>query len=146
MYEEAFRTPLIIKYPEKINQGIISEMLVQNLDIAPTILDLAGIRVPEDMQGLSLLNLLNESDDGWRDALYYHYYEKGFLVPPHYGIRTGRYKLIHFYDNIDAWEFYDLETDPNEMKNIYSDPRYEQQIVELKTKLKKLQKKYMDPI
>lgn len=144
MYEEAFRTPLLIKYPRKIKNLSTSEHLVQNLDIAPTLLDLADIAIPEDMQGKSLYNTWSSSLENWREAIYYRYYEKDFLVSPHYGIRTDRYKLIHFNYGIDSWELYDLVTDPNEMNNLYADPKYEKKVKYLKNKLIELQHSYRD--
>jgi len=144
MYEEALRTPLLISYPKEIREKTQTTRLTQNLDIAPTLLDVAGITVPGDMQGESLRKIWLNDVSEWRDAIYYHYYEKGFGASPHYGVRTDRYKLIHFYDVVDSWEFYDLETDPNEMRNLYTDPGYDQKIKELKDKLLELQKKYKD--
>lgn len=144
MYEEAMRTPLLIRYPREIAEKSQTEKLVQNLDIAPTLLDVAGIAIPETMQGESLRKIWNKEDSEWRDAIYYHYYEKGFGATPHYGIRTSRYKLIHFYDTLDSWELYDLETDPNEMKNLYNEPACEPLVNELESKLAELQKLYMD--
>lgn len=146
MYEEALRTPLLIKYPKEIREKSQSDRLTQNLDIAPTLLDIAGITIPVDMQGESLRKIWQKDDSKWRDAIYYHYYEKGFGATPHYGVRTDRYKLIHFYDVLDSWEFYDLETDPWEMKNLYTDPGYEQIILDLKDRLIELQLKYKDMI
>lgn len=146
MYEEAMRTPLMIRYPKEIAGGLQTGLLTQNLDIAPTLLDVAGIPIPDDMQGKSLRQIWQESDTPWRDAIYYHYYEKGFGATPHYGLRTDRYKLIHFYDVVDSWEFYDLETDPSEMKNLYHDPAYEQLIKELSDKLIELQELYLDTV
>ena len=143
MYEEALRTPLMIRYPEKIRKGTVSEHLVQNLDIAPTLLDFAGVVIPAGMQGISLQKTWNGSAE-WRDAVYYHFYEKGWGVSPHYGIRTDRYKLIHFYDLIDSWELYDLQTDPNEMDNLIQHPDYGQVLEELTNKLKELQIIYKD--
>ncbi len=144
MYEEAMRTPLLIRYPREIAEKSQTEKLVQNLDIAPTLLDVAGIAIPGTMQGESLRKIWNKEDSEWRDAIYYHYYEKGFGATPHYGIRTSRYKLIHFYDTLDSWELYDLETDPNEMKNLYNEPACEPLVNELESKLAELQKLYME--
>lgn len=146
MYEEALRTPLLISYPKEISERSRTTRLSQNLDLAPTLLDVAGIPVPEDMQGESLRKLWKDQDVDWRDAIYYHYYEKGFGATPHYGIRTDRYKLIRFYDVVDSWELYDLERDPGEMKNLFGDPAYEQIVNELKNKLVQLQEKYLDPV
>jgi arylsulfatase A-like enzyme len=143
MYEEALRTPLMIKYQDKITKGTVSEQLVLNLDIAPTVLDVADVQIPADMQGVSLQNTWNGSTE-WREAIYYHFYEKGWGVSPHYGIRTDRYKLIHFYDLIDSWELYDLKNDPNEMNNLIQQAEYTQIIQDLRASLKELQEKYND--
>lgn len=146
MYEEALRAPLLIRYPKEIEKNTRSEKLSQNIDLAPTLLDVAGIPVPADMQGESLRKIWLDDHFPWRDAVYYHYYEKGFGATPHYGVRTDRYKLIHFYDVVDSWELYDLETDPAEMNNLYEDPRYDQIVKKLKNKLSELQEQYMDPV
>ena len=118
--------------------------MVQNLDIAPTLLDVAGVPVPVDMQGESLRKTWKENPGEWRDAIYYHYYEKSFGATPHYGIRTERYKLIHFYDIIDSWELYDLEKDPSEMSNLIMAEEYSEQLKIMKTRLSELQEKYKD--
>ena len=144
MYEEAMRTPLIIKYPPEIKPGSTSDKLVQNLDIAPTLLDLAGVEIPEEMQGKSLRGLWKGNPENWRDALYYHYYEKSFGATPHYGIRTNDYKLIHFYDAVDSWELYDLKKDSSEMNNLIDNPAYAEVVKDLKKRLKELQKEYLD--
>lgn len=144
MYEEAMRTPLVIRYPKEIKEKSQTELLTQNIDIAPTILDVVGVPIPNEMQGESLRNIWNNEEMEWRDAIYYHYYEKGYGATPHYGIRTNQYKLIHFYDVVDSWEFYDLTKDPNEMKNLIDDVEYQLYISELKDKLDELRKKYQD--
>lgn len=148
MYEESFRTPLMMRLPASLSaHGDIPEM-VQNIDFAPTFLDLAGVKPPADMQGVSLVPLLTGEKPGkWRDALYYHYYEypAEHAVRRHYGIRTDRYKLIHFYNDIDQWELYDLSTDPAEMKNLIDDPAYDRVEGKLRKKLDGLRKKYQVP-
>ncbi|MCF3109757.1 sulfatase [Niabella sp. CC-SYL272] len=146
MYEESLRTPLLIRYPAEIPQGKRSASLVQNLDFAPTILDYAGIAVPGDMQGRSFRKLLNGKDTSWRDAIYYTYYEYPsiHMVKRHYGVRTNRYKLIHFYYDVDEWELYDLQKDPHEMKNVYRDPAYAGVRKHLHKKLEELRKQYKD--
>ncbi|MFW5821237.1 MAG: sulfatase [Bacteroidota bacterium] len=143
MYEESLQTPLLMMYPEKINSGITSSKLVQNLDIAPTLLDAAGIEIPGSMQGKSLLPLIKgEEDIEWRDAIYYQFYETGWGVSPHYGIRTDSYKLIRFEGNTVSWELYDLKQDPDEMHNVYGKAEYEHVQEELHMKLAELREKY----
>ncbi len=146
MYEESFRTPLLMRYPKEIKPGTKIEKLVQNLDFAPTFLDYAGINIPDDMQGMSFRNLVSGKSDKWRDAVYYTYYEYPavHMVKRHYGVATERYKLMHFYYDIDEWEMYDLQTDPNEMKNIYDDPSYAAVRDMLHKKLEELRKFYGD--
>jgi arylsulfatase A-like enzyme len=146
MYEESFRTPLLMRWPGKIKPATVNENLVQNLDFAQTFLDIAGAELPADMQGLSLVPLFNGNTKYWRDALYYHYYEYPGIhgVKRHYGISTSRYKLIHFYYDIDEWELYDLETDPGEMHNLIDDPKAENIKNALMKKLTTLRKEYGD--
>ena len=147
MYRESLRMPLLVRYPRKIKAGAVSEEIVLNLDFGETFLDYAGIKAPADMQGESIKPLLGgKTPRDWREAMYYHYYEYPAVhqVKRHYGIRTKRYKLIHFYHDIDAWELYDLEKDPIEVNNRYDDPANADLIVELKAQLRKLQQKYGD--
>ena len=123
--------------------------MVQNIDYAPTFLELAGVDIPDDIQGVSLLPLLKgEGPADWRTSLYYHYYEypAEHAVKRHYGIRTERYKLIHFYNDIDEWELFDLENDPEQLHNVYGQPGYERITKKLKKELERLQVKYDDPI
>ena len=120
-----------------------------NIDFAPTFLDFAGADIPEDMQGKSLKPILtNEgiTPDNWRKAAYYHYYEypAEHSVKRHYGIRTQDFKLIHFYNNIDEWEMYDLKKDPAEMNNVWGQAEYAQKQQELVQLLKETQKQYQD--
>lgn len=146
MYEESFRTPLLIRYPNKIKQKSVNNDLVQNIDFAPTILDIAGVEIPKEMQGKSLVPLFENDNGNWRDALYYHYYEYPgiHMVKRHYGVRTDRYKLIRFYYDIESWELYDLEKDPKEMNNIYGNSNYKEVQIELHKKLEELRAKYQD--
>lgn len=151
MYEEALQMPCLISYPDGIKKGQSIEDLTLNVDIAPTLLDLAGVEVPEDMQGESMKGLLEGSKkahDSWRKSAYYQYFEypKWHNVQPHYGVRTDRYKLIHFYFNIDEWEFYDLEKDPNELHNEYANPEYAGVIAGLKEEIIRLQRQYGDTV
>lgn len=145
MYEESFRTPMMIRYPQVVKPGTKLNQFILNLDVAPTLLDLANIKVPDDMQGQSLKPLLKKQlVKNWRNEIYYHYYEKSFNLTAHYGIRTRDFKLMHFYDPVDAWELYDLKKDPSEMVNVYNKPEYQAKVAELKLRLTALQKKYKD--
>jgi arylsulfatase A-like enzyme len=146
MYEPSFRTPLIIKYPKLIKAGSINNNLVQNVDFAPTFLDLSGAAIPNDMQGESLLPLFSNDNSNWRDALYYHYYEYPgiHMVKRHFGVRTERYKLIHFYYDVDEWELYDLEKDPEELNNVYNNPEYKVVQQEMHKRLDELRIQYKD--
>ena len=148
MYEESFRTPMIMRYPEKIKAGSTNNDLIMNLDIGPTILEAAGVKVPGDMQGKSFLPMVTSNTGTkpkWRDAIYYHYYENGeHSVSPHFGIRTKRYKLIRFYTRVNTWELYDLEKDPHEMKNIYGNKGTENITITLKKQLGDLIDHYED--
>lgn len=126
MYEESFRTPLLIRYPKEIKAGAKLDQLVQNLDIAPTFLDYAGVDIPADMQGESFRDVVSGDTEVFRDYAYYTYYEypAEHSVMRHYGIRTDQYKLIHFYHDLDYWELYDLKEDPTEMNNVYGQTGY----------------------
>lgn len=143
MYEESFRMPFVVKWPGLTRRGARSSALVQNIDFGPTFLDAAGVKRPESMQGVSLRPLMNGTvPSNWRRSLYYHYYEKGeHNVPRHEGVRTERYKLIHFYD-VDQWELYDLAEDPHEMRSVYDDPAYREIAAALKAELKALRLQY----
>ena len=147
MYEESLRMPLLVRYPREIKPGSVSDDIVLNLDFAATFLDYAGVPVPEDIQGESMRAVLrNKTPRNWRKSMYYHYYEYPAVhsVKRHYGVRTQRYKLIHFYHDIDEWELYDMKKDPREMKNVYSDPAYADIVTELTAELKQLRQKYKD--
>ena len=147
MYEESLLMPLIIKWPGVTKPGSRDKKhMVQNLDYAETFLEAAGVAIPEDMQGQSLVPLLKGETPGeWRDSIYYHYYEYPSVhqVPRHNGIRTERYKLIQFYE-FGEWEFYDLKEDPEELKNLYQDEKYAAQVSEMKNQLEGLRRKYDD--
>jgi len=146
MYEESLAMPLLVQYPKEIPAGSEVSALTQNLDFAPTFLDYAEANIPSEMQGKSLRNLLKQQEKGadFRNAIYYHYYDfpAFHMVKRHYGVRTERYKLMHFYDDIDQWELYDLEKDPQELRNVYDDPGYAQIQQELHETLDSLQTRY----
>ena len=145
IYEESFRTPMVMRYPGVIKPGTIDNHFVLNLDIAPTVLSAAGISVPKDMQGKSILPLLADKNAKGRNDIYYHYYENGeHSVSPHFGMRNNRYKLIRFYERINNWELYDLQKDPHEMNNLFGKKGYEKVVADLRKKLDTLIAQYED--
>ncbi|KAA5823726.1 sulfatase [Algibacter amylolyticus] len=165
MYEESLRMPFFVRYPEKIKAGTRTDAIINNTDFAPTLIELAGGKAPEKMQGHSFKTILEtgKEPEGWQQSSYYRYWmhmAHAHANPAHFGIRTKQYKLIFFYgkywvdtDNPEvdwnkkswgnrftlhtpaAWEFYDLEADPKEMNNAYSDPKYKTIIADLKEEL-----------
>jgi arylsulfatase A-like enzyme len=147
MFEESYRTPLLISWPGVTKPGSVNKDLVSNLDFAETILDMAGVKAPADMQGMSMVPILRGKTPGnWRKEHYYHYYEYPAVhsVKRHYGISTERFKLIHFYHDIDEWELFDIKADPMELKNVYDDPSYTKVKADLHKRLEKLMVKYKD--
>ncbi|MFG6686064.1 sulfatase [Mariniflexile sp. HNIBRBA6329] len=145
IYEESLRMPFLVKYPKFVKPGSVNEDIITNIDFAPTLLDLANIKTEHKMQGESFKrNLIGYTSKNWQKGMYYHYYEFPYWhhVQPHYGIRTQKYTLAHFYYNIDVWELYDLEKDPQQMNNIINDPQYASVVSNLKAELKELMKKY----
>jgi arylsulfatase A-like enzyme len=144
MYEESLRMPFIVRWPGVTKAGSEDKHLVQNLDFAETFLEMAGAKVPADMQGRSLVPLLKgESPADWRESIYYHYYEfpGAHSVQRHYGVRTDRYKLIHYY-NIGEWELFDLEKDPHELHSMYDDAAYAETQARVKKELDRLRELY----
>ena len=147
MFEESYRTPLLIKWPGVIKPGSVNYDMVSNIDLPETFLEMAGVNVPADMQGRSMVPILKgKTPSNWRKEHYYHYYEYpgSHMVKRHYGTSTERYKLIHYYYDIDEWELYDRKADPQEMKNVYNDPAYASVRRNLHKRLQKLMKKYGD--
>ncbi len=147
IYDESFKTPLLVRWPGVVEAGSVENEMVQNLDFAQTLLDAAGIASPDDMQGESLLPLLRGNKEIWtRDAVYYHYYEYPavHMVKRHYGIVTTDYKLAHFYYDVDEWELYDRLKDPHEMNNVYDDPAYAEIVTTLKEQLREMRVQYGD--
>lgn len=144
MYEESYRMPFVIRWPGVIEPGQRNEKLVSNIDFAATFLDMAGLETPADMQGTSMVPLMKGQDPAyWRDSLYYHYYEMPgpHMVARHYGIRTETHKLIR-YPDIDEWELFDLEKDPDELRSVHAEADYAELRQNLEQELKWLQAKY----
>ena len=157
-YEEGMRMPFIVRYPKTIKANTRSDAIVENVDFAPTLLEFAGVKTPDYMQGRSFKSIIETGVEpaSWKKAAYYHYWMhmRSHFNPAHIAIRTKRYKLIMFYgtgwqgesepDTPPAWELYDLERDPQEMNNVYNNPEYVGVIAELKKQLKELRAKYKE--
>lgn len=139
MYEEALRMPFVARWPGVIKPGTRSDKFALNVDFAPTFLAIAGLTPPADLHGRSLVPLLRgESPADWRTTMYYRFYHTGHnQVSPHWGVRTDRHKLIYF-NRLDQWELFDLQADPSEMKNRYSDRDYAPTVATLKAELNRL--------
>ncbi len=166
MYEPALRIPLLVRYPRLPASGLVDSRFTSQIDYAPTILDFAGVSVPTSMQGRSLRPILegNPPDD-WRTSIYYTYWENSWelrnarreqmsdpsfqyftahRVGPHRGVRTDRYKLIHYHSEGDYWELFDLEQDPHEVNNVYGETEYADVQEEMKGELARLRDQYRD--
>jgi len=146
MYEESIRMPFLVRYPPAIKPGSVNDAMILNVDFAPTFLEFAGVRAPAEVQGRSLQPLLTgKTPDDWRKSWYYRYYHypADHRVQPHYGLRTERYKLIYF-NRIDQWEFFDLQTDPHELKNIFHEPQQANTVAGLKSEMTRLRKELDD--
>jgi arylsulfatase A-like enzyme len=157
MYEESLHLPLLVRLPQgwgTAQAGAVNDALVGMLDIAPTVLDLARVQVPADIQGKSLLPLLRGQTAGWRQTFYYHYY--GTMAPPRddnwiasheiLGVRSKTSKLV-FYPTWKGgafWEFFDLANDPQEMHNLYADPSQAKNVAQMKRQLRALVDQYQD--
>ncbi len=144
IFEESLRTPLVVRWPGVVKPGRVSKEIVSNLDFGETFLDAAGIPVPAEMQGRSVLPILKGKPPAdWRKSFYYHYYEfpGSHSVARHYGVATDRYKLVYFYEpNMNYWELFDLKKDPHELKSVFSDPEYAKVRGELETELQRLRR------
>ncbi len=143
MYEESLRIPLIVRWPGRIEAGSVNSDLVQNLDFAPTLLDIAGVAVPGAVQGRSLVPLLEgRKPEDWRPAIYYQFFGlHGRAAPAHYGLRTERHKLIYYYHD-DKWELFDLHTDPCEMHSLHDHADHADTMAALKKELRALRRLY----
>jgi arylsulfatase A-like enzyme/lysophospholipase L1-like esterase len=147
MFEESLRMPLVVKWPGVVSPGTRSGAMVQNIDYAPTFLEIAGVEIPADIQGRSLLPTLEADDgetpEGWRDAIYYAYYENDavHMVPMHDGVRTERYKAMYF-PRTREWNLFDLEKDPQEMTSLHDDPDYQDILAGLQQRYRNLRQYY----
>jgi arylsulfatase A-like enzyme len=147
IYDQSLKTAFMARYPGVIKPGTRINYIVSNTDWAPTLLDIADVKTPAEMQGVSFLPLLKQQTPAnWRKAFYYHYYEypQPHHVSPHFGIRTKDYLLVRFYKGVESWELFDLKNDPNELTNVYTKPQYKKKISTLKDSLKQLIIQYDD--
>jgi arylsulfatase A-like enzyme len=141
MYEPSIRVPLVVRFPSRIKSGQVnSKHLILNIDFAPTLLELAGVTVPSWIQGHSFVSLLGGRETPWRDSFLYEYYEypAEHCAGKNRGVRTDRWKLIQFWEQPEEWELYDLQNDPDEMKNLYGQREQANRVRELKAKLAEL--------
>jgi len=148
MHEPSIRVPWLIRYPRKIKAGRTDDHMTLNIDIAPTVLDLAGVNIPESMHGASVVPLLEGNQDTpWRDAWLYEYYEfpGAHSVRKHRGVRTERWKYIHYFEEPQEYELYDLQADPEEIHNLYGRPETETIVAELRQRLRQLRQETDDP-
>jgi hypothetical protein len=149
IFEESVRTPLLVRWPGKVQAGSVNQNLVSVIDFAPTFLEAAGVPVPADIQGRSMVPVLaGKTPDDWRKSFYYHYYEypAPHKVRRHYGVVTTRYKMVHFYaPDVNYWELYDNQKDPLELKNMLGQPGYETVEKELKLEVARLRKELKVP-
>jgi arylsulfatase A-like enzyme len=142
IYEESMRTPLLVRWPAVASAGKTERRIVSNIDLAETFLEAAGVAIPSDMQGRSLVPLLRgEEPPDWRTSFYFQYFEypAWHLVRPHYGVVTDRYKLVHFFGtDLDYWELFDLQADPRELQSVYGRPEYADVQATLEKELRRL--------
>jgi arylsulfatase A-like enzyme len=160
MYEPSLLTPLIIRWPGHTKAGTVNNDMILNLDHAPTFLDIAGAPIPKEMQGKSYKSILEgKTPPDWRQSMYYRYWmhlDGSHNVPAHYGVRTNRYTLIHFYGkhmdmkgakklDIDPeWELYDNQKDPQQMRNVFADSAYATTLRDLRLELDRLRREVGD--
>jgi len=144
MYEESLSMPLIVRWPGVVNPGSRPQAMVQNIDYAPTLVEIAGGTAPSTVHGRSIVPLLRgRTPDDWRTSIYYHYYEypADHRVQAHVGVRTSDYKLIYYYP-VDEWELFDMAKDPQELRSVYSDPAYAKVVATMKVELDRLRQQY----
>ena len=147
MYEPSIRVPLLFAWPGRVPAGLVDgRHMVLNVDLAPTLLEAAGLRAPAGIHGASFLPLAEGRDVEWRDAFLYEYFEypAAHCVRKNRGIRTERYKLIHFFEEPQEWELYDLAADPDETVNLATRPEHRRRVGELRQRLARLRKELGD--
>jgi arylsulfatase A-like enzyme len=147
MYEPSIRVPLLVRYPRMIRPGTTNPEMVLNVDVGPTILDLAGVGVPAGADGKSMKPLLQGKSTPWRKDFLYEYYEYPAVhsVRKNRGVRTKRWKYIHYFEEPEEFELYDIQNDPEEMNNLYGNPAYKDVVAQLKERLTELRRELKDP-
>lgn len=144
MYEESLQMPFLVRYPREIPAASSNDNIVLNVDFAPTFLDFAGVAVPDDMQGRSFRSILSgQPPSDWRQSMYYRYYKSHFNTPSHWGVRTSRYKYIH-YGASDEHELFDLQSDPEELSNVWKQGAYRSVAADMKAEVERLRGELMD--
>ncbi|MEO1857797.1 MAG: sulfatase [Rubritalea sp.] len=148
MYEPSLHQPLLVRYPSSILAGSVHESMVNHVDLAPTLLDFAGLAIPGDLQGCSLKPILEGKADKVREVSYYHFYDHGERLPEMVGVRTDRYKIIHYPGMTKPyqWELFDLKKDPDEIQNLYTNPEYRELMERMKLELRKQIEALADPV
>ncbi len=147
MYEPSIRVPMLVRFPSRFRPGgVDSEHMVLNVDLAPTLLDLAGVAPPAGLHGRSFLPLLDRRRVPWRDAFLYEYYEypAAHCVRKNRGVRTDRWKLIHFFEQPEEWELYDLKTDPDETNNLADRRDQRERVRRLRERMEALRRELGD--
>ena len=147
MYEPSIRVPMLLRWPAAIEPGRVDDRhMVLNIDVAPTLLALAGAPVPETMQGTGWRPLLEETDPPWREDFLYEFFEFPAVhcVRKHRGVRNARWKLIHFWQLPQEWELYDLDNDPEEQRNLAADPAHAAQLRTMQARLAELRSEFGD--
>jgi arylsulfatase A-like enzyme len=144
IYEESVHMPLVVRWPGVVQPGSRPTAMVQNIDYGPTFAEIAGGKVPDGLHGRSIVPILRgQTPADWRKSIYYHYYDPGHGVAKHYGVRTDRYTLVHFYTS-DEWELFDRQQDPQQLRSVYSDPAHAKTVAELKAELERLRIQFKD--
>ncbi len=147
MYEPSIRVPLLVRYPRMIKAGTTNPEMILNVDLAPTILALAGITVPVEMDGKSAKSLLEGKSVTWRTDFLYEYYEYPAVhsVRKNRGVRTKRWKYIHYFEEPEEFELYDIQNDPEEMNNLYANPAFADVVTQLRERMAELRRDLRDP-
>ena len=137
--------PFLVRWQGVIQPGSKPAQLIQNIDYAPTFLEVAGLKIPDEVQGRSLLPLFKGKPNGWRESLYYSYYEFGeHRVTQHFGVRTARHKLMYFPRSKD-WNLFDLKLDPHEMESVHAERKYIKVRRELTQEFHRLRERFEAP-